>query len=307
MDKVMQSMSRQFGGGKIVNFDEASQSQSEAMQFEKQIRMLQQGPLGGMVKDRESAERLLDAMRKRQEGGPQTNIDSNILSKSIDTGTKLQQMSYTELSHIRSDLSAIRRQADVTNYGFIQNGMAARAGNTQLPGDAQAKQRLVLSGTMEQSSIAAGQAASDYTRGIKQGNPTANALSSAGLKSAQNLFKTIREDIPNAAMATFESLKQAIDSGKPEDIAAAREKLRTDIRTKKQAAYSAGQHVEDAVRTNAQTGVSTNVPNNVAPTSVNNQNLNIHVTGTFQVQMPDGSVQTISPQMRVSNPTAGQQ
>ena len=84
--KVMDTLKKQFG--KIVTLDEATQSEGSAAQRQKQIMLLQQGPLGAMAKTPEDAGRLLDAMAKgkvTKEGAG--GLDSKGLTKAIDAGT----------------------------------------------------------------------------------------------------------------------------------------------------------------------------------------------------------------------------
>jgi hypothetical protein len=76
-DKVKQQMTRQMGP--IVSLDQAASSASAAAQYQKQLSILQQGPLGKFAKDEATATRILDAFSKNSAG---TKLDT---SKFLDT------------------------------------------------------------------------------------------------------------------------------------------------------------------------------------------------------------------------------
>jgi hypothetical protein len=125
--KVMETLKKQFG--KVVTLDEATQSESAAAQRQKQVMLLQQGPLGAMAKTPEDAGRLLDAMAKGKVGKEgMAGLDPKGLSKSIDAGTAIEEKSHTQLSVISADISAMRHRLETANLGTIQKAFSTSAG-----------------------------------------------------------------------------------------------------------------------------------------------------------------------------------
>lgn len=361
MEKVMQSMQRQFGGGKIVNFEEASQSQASATQYERQIRMLQQGPLGGMVKDRESAERLLDSMRKRSEGQITTNQlagSTTVVQDQMAKGVDLQKGSYTELTKIRAQLEAIRYSGNVSNLNFTQSAVAARVGASG-PGfhetHAQREQRQNLNVFAHGAQTRGGTFTEQYNLDMQNGMAQ-NYMGTRMAADVKGVFKTLTQDLPRASASAIDALKQAVNAGNPDEIRNEEQRLRADIEARKSALKNAQKNMSQAeyqkqmrgiqsqenslnnamnvISTNnlLDDGTTRNVPRqtptagrqvgnaargvaNTPPLTtttatggapaMNPKDLNIHVTGTMEVRMPDGSIQHITPQMRAVNPAAG--
>ena len=100
--------------GPIVSLDEASKSESAAAQYQKQIMILQQGPLGAMAKTPQEAENLLAAMK---EGKPlaQTKSPEERMQGMMKEGNKIQKDSYTQLVDINQSLNTLVLRAGEAN------------------------------------------------------------------------------------------------------------------------------------------------------------------------------------------------
>jgi len=370
MDKVMTSMQRQFGGGKIVNFDEAAQSEAAARQYEKQIRLMTSGPTK-IVNDRESAERLIDAMRQRQAGAPGAEkLGADILGKTMDTGVKLTQTTNTILGDIRADISDIRRQADIANLTATQKAFAARQGVADAgSSDAQVALRQNLRTKMNTASKETGVIAQEVDNNLSQGKSSPDRRKSEILRSSQQLWKTIFEDLPTGVKSAFDTLIQAAGAKDANTIKGDVDKLKADIATRKadfdrkkatmtvaqrqqaeaelakeqkaivsgtnilnlanqrevasagtvtggrQAPVpgvagqttpgSAGKQVGTAVQTATAAPPPPPAAGGGTTPATRPQDLNIYITGSFDVKMPDGSVVPVSPNAQaISKPRA---
>jgi hypothetical protein len=100
--------------GPIVSLDEASKSESAAAQYQRQIMILQQGPLGAMAKTPQEAENLLAAMK---EGKPlaQTKSPEERMRLEMKEGNKIQKDSYTQLVDINQSLNTLVLRAGEAN------------------------------------------------------------------------------------------------------------------------------------------------------------------------------------------------
>lgn len=216
-DKVRETMQKQFG--KIVTLDEAAKSPGAASQLEKQMLILQKGPLGGFVKTDQDAYRLLEAFRAKQTGGSAvTKLDDAGLRHSMEKGTSVEEKSYTELTRIRNNTEAFRKMADTANLGLIQHGMTASAGSMPL-GDATGAYNtmtLGLKGTMQAG-------------GKPSGFKTEGAIAGQSIKEFMSWFSTI----PESLKVPLEVIKQAVATGKSSNIEGALAKIRTEIDEKK--------------------------------------------------------------------------
>jgi hypothetical protein len=129
----MQELQRKVGDtikkmtGPIVSLDEASKSESAASQYQRQIMILQQGPLGAMAKTPQEAENLLAAMK---EGKPVSNAKSpeERMQLQMKEGTKIQKDSYTQLVDINQSLNTLVLRAGEANK--ITGRQVLGTGNT---------------------------------------------------------------------------------------------------------------------------------------------------------------------------------
>jgi hypothetical protein len=107
--------------GDLVSLEEAGQSQEAASRYQKQLSMLQSGPLGAFAKSSDEAERFIDAMKKSDEGkfeGLQSAAIS--LRDSYRAGKDRQTKTTSFQDKVESGMSDLRVQAQVIAYNTSQ-------------------------------------------------------------------------------------------------------------------------------------------------------------------------------------------
>lgn len=109
--KVQQQLKQQIGP--IVSLEEAGTSEAAARQMQRQMMMLQSGPLGQLVKSDKDARRVLEAMRT---GGDVTKaIGPDTLKESVERGTTREE----PMVNLLGDLNSMIADAD------LKSGMLA--------------------------------------------------------------------------------------------------------------------------------------------------------------------------------------
>lgn len=131
MDKVRQQMTQQMG--RIVTLDEASKSQGAAMQMQKQVSMLQQGPLGQFAKSPQEAYALLETFKAKQEGRstalPEAKVlDPDVVPKTIDKGNILSAKTNTLISESNTQLRSLVLQGAMTSLGLVNKNFTEGSG-----------------------------------------------------------------------------------------------------------------------------------------------------------------------------------
>lgn len=140
-DKVKQQMEKQMG--RIVTLDEAATSESAAAQMTRQITMLKQGPLGQFAKTDQDAMRILEGFKAAQTGSVVApELKETILKDSIETGTKIQEQSYTALDAVRNSMEEIQASYLSPILTLMQQGQAARVGQVTSVEDTEAQRRM---------------------------------------------------------------------------------------------------------------------------------------------------------------------
>lgn len=128
-DKVKSTMQKQFG--KILTLDDAGQSQQAAAQFEKQIQMLTQGPMGKIVQSREQAFKVLQGFKAnesiKKEDYQLGNVDA-VSKEQRKRGTELLDMQNTPMSIARANISAAQVSIEGTNFALGGRALAAKQG-----------------------------------------------------------------------------------------------------------------------------------------------------------------------------------
>jgi hypothetical protein len=117
--KVKETMKMNLGD--LVSLEEAGQSQEAASRYQKQLSMLQSGPLGAFAKSSDEAERFIDAMKKSDEGkfeGLQSAAIS--LRDSYRAGKDRQTKTTSFQDKVESGMSDLRVQAQVIAYNTSQ-------------------------------------------------------------------------------------------------------------------------------------------------------------------------------------------
>lgn len=100
--KTQEALRKQFG--KIVSFEQATQSDQAAAQYQKQLQLLQNGPLGTFAKDRASAERILDSFTSNKKFDT-TKLGEQGIKRELDIGT--QKLESQRLTSIDADTATI--------------------------------------------------------------------------------------------------------------------------------------------------------------------------------------------------------
>ncbi len=233
-EKVRSQMQKQFG--KIVSLEEASSSQAAAAQMTRQMLILKQGPLGSFAKDDQSAMRILEGFKAKQEGKVgTTDLSNKIVQDVVNKGTVIQEKSYTELSRIRGVLEEIHGTADIANLGTVQKAGTASLGIQAQLSDNQRKSKQGLMLHMEKNSIEGGAIEQDYARDIKTKAP----ISDVGKRITSSLSEVhqLFVDLPSSLKAPIDTLKQSMESGKIIS-ASAKAKLEEDLKNAQDASFS---------------------------------------------------------------------
>lgn len=108
--KKMETALKQQFGGKVTTLKEGSESQSAAGQLQKEVSFLTQGPFGALVKSSGEAYKLLESF-KSGATPTQAKTEDQLkegLNKTIDTGTEIDKLQYTELQKIANATEALR-------------------------------------------------------------------------------------------------------------------------------------------------------------------------------------------------------
>lgn len=209
-DLVRQQMQKQFGG-KIATLEEATKSPAAALQLEKQVQLLQKGPLGGMAKTDQDAYRILEAFKDVSSGrrGIQ-GLSQSAAADQVSKGAQIQNLSNTPLSSLRSTLEGIRYTVNVANLGTVQKGFSAGAG---IP--------LADTDTAQQKNMRAGLAQTTPT----DRNATVGTMAGGDISKMQDWLK----NLDSTSKTVLEGLNQAIKSGKIEDIETSKQQVRKEI------------------------------------------------------------------------------
>ncbi len=212
-EKVRQQLQKQMG--RIVTLDEAASSPAAALQLERQKQLLQRGPLGGFARTDQDAYRILELLQKRQMGmiSP-AELSRQATSDQVERGRRVRDLSTTPLSDFRSMLQGIQYSVNVANLSTMQRALTANAGIRLAPTEVES-QRLMRERLRVESTPGA--------------NSTLATMTSESLNNIKQWFKSL----PNTTKATFEGLKQAIESGKADNIVDARQRLEQELLFKK--------------------------------------------------------------------------
>lgn len=233
-DKVRGTMQKQFG--KIVTLEEASKSPQAASQLEKQMLLLQKGPLGSMVKSDQDAYRLLDAFRAKQEGRAPADkgiggLDSGGLKNAINAGTEFEKKSYSVLTEMNKHLEALQRAATTSNLNIAQKTGTAGTGARAFLGadtEAQNKMRAGLTGTMAYAGQKSGETTQDYNAVMQGTAPLVDRSGEAAVDAMKNIQGWFSR-IPDSLASVRDGLKQAVMTGDEKAVQSKIASLEKDI------------------------------------------------------------------------------
>jgi hypothetical protein len=128
-EMVRSQMKKQFGGN-IVSLEDASKSEASATQLQKQMLMLQQGPLAKLAKNDQEAYRILEAFKDMDKGKAiPKELSKNLAVEQIDRGKKVQELSKTSFGDLKSTLENTMFTANIANLDTMQKMFTGRVGS----------------------------------------------------------------------------------------------------------------------------------------------------------------------------------
>lgn len=229
INDVMKTLERQMG--RLVSVDEAARSEASANQLTKQTSLLQ-SLLGPMVKDRQTAEKLIQATINQQKGITGQEQVNQILEQggergAADRGLELQAKSVSFIDEIRGNVAAIRYLSDREAYDLMQKTTAAGAPKGTTITEAQGQEGARARRMMNESATRAGARSNITGVQIAQG-----ATEHTSRMEAANLIKDFMDSVnaaPAAMKANLDVLTTAVKSGDTQTVEAQREMLRQQI------------------------------------------------------------------------------
>lgn len=224
LDKVRETMKKQIGGN-ILGLDDVK-TQADAAQFQKQVMVLQNGPLGQFAKDPASAYRILEGFRNKDLGiGNKENLSDTIVKDTMIKGQDISAQSNTILQGILHTADAIRTAAEATNQNLSQLAFTQGVGMAIPDRDVQTTMRTNLRENRQGEENAAGARLK-----INEDQMGTDAL------DAMHKFTDIFKQLPAAAKAPLEAVKEIYQNN---GAAAADKEYKQQLATLDQAAMEA--------------------------------------------------------------------
>jgi hypothetical protein len=241
--KMMEAMKKQFGG-EIVTQDQAAQSESAARKYTEQKMLLQQGPLGSMVKTDEDAARMLEAMKggttfkaagaAMAEGGTGMGLETKGLQDALEKGTQIQELSRTKLTDINANADQIARNTSITNLSVVQRGMTARSGNAQADNqDALHPDVMKSRQDMLDNARVHTQAGGSHTERLAGQTQMVDRTAEVISNSIRDVGTLVKQ-LPTSVSAFTDNFKDAINSGSSKKITDTGADIEKAIAQKKQ-------------------------------------------------------------------------
>lgn len=263
MDKVKKQIQQQLGS--IVTLDDAAKSQAAASQFQKQLLILQQGPLGKLATSSESASRLLESFKSGNLNIK--NLDPDQVQNDMKKGLGLAKLSKTGVSDVVGLAERFQGQASTANLGNMQQIATAGSGQKDINiTEATLKRQDLLSITMQKGI----EASANQT-----GSAIALSNSMLGLSNIYNEMKLTAE-------TTIENGKKLFLSDKPVENMKAGEELKSDISQRRSRQLSrlekrSGVSLGDAARAstaNNNTAIQNNISGEYGTNSITKNKMN---------------------------------
>lgn len=234
-DRVRQSLGKQFGS--IVTLEEASQSQAAAAQLTKQIQILRQGALGSFAKDDQSAIRILEAFKAREQGKTTpTELSQTLVQDTAKMGVEIEQKSYTELTRIRSLLEATRGVSSISNLSLLQGMSTAGVGTPNVDGEHASKLRDNLQQNINQAAIQSGQTSINYANDVV--NRFVKDRTGQYSREIIENFGKFFDQLSPSIKAPIEEISRLISSGNTEGATTAYENYLKRLDEEKEAAMT---------------------------------------------------------------------
>lgn len=211
---VRKQMQSQFGGN-IVSQQQAEGSEQAAQQRQRQMLMLQQGPLAQFAKTDQEAGKILDAFRNIQEGkSTSQELSKNVALDQVNKGKQIENTSKTPLSDLRSVLEGTRYTVNVANLGTMQRATTAAAGiKTTADTTAQKQMRNRVSAQTNSVDVNS-DVGTIAAKNIDDAKSTASSIPNSILSFGQGLFQSVFSDNKSPDLAKQKSdLKQDMNKG----------------------------------------------------------------------------------------------
>ena len=150
-EMVRAQMQKQFGG-KIVSLEDATRSDNAANQLQKQMLMLQKGPLAQFAKTDQEAYRILEAFKNNEKGkGIVSDLSQTAASDQINKGKQIQDLSRTSFGGLKTTLENTRFTANIANFESMQKVFSAGVGSIVKDTDSQKKMRDSIKSTTSET------------------------------------------------------------------------------------------------------------------------------------------------------------
>lgn len=216
--KVQQQLKQQIGP--IVSLEEAGTSEAAARQMQRQMMMLQSGPLGQLVKSDKDARRVLEAMRT---GGDVTKaIGPDTLKENVERGTTREEPMVNLLGDLNSMIADADLKSGMLAMKALYSVLAPSARSTEAPTKEQQEYIVNTQTRRREAETASGAGAQVYQDALKRGDPKAlNAELQLRQQDLSSIFtqalssmKDLPSNIKDAFKAkTTEQQRQSIESG----------------------------------------------------------------------------------------------
>ena len=213
MKKMQDAIKKQMGGS-MVSFEEAQHSQAAAAKFQRQLSLLQNGPMGKLATTTAEAENLSEAIRtggKMPTVGEHAEAASTNMQDTMERGKALTERSNV-IAGINDNVSAIRTEIEKFNNQTIQNvaaGTSVKAGGIGGTGAG-----IPVNQDTQRTMQRAGQIGTP-------GSGTEVAMNNLG-SSISNLPSMLKDDAV--------SLKESFMSGNKNATQMASDKLKEDVK-----------------------------------------------------------------------------
>lgn len=131
-EKVRQTMQKQLGG-RIVSIEEAGKSEAAASQYQRQISMLRQGPLGEFAKTDREAMRMLEGFSKGfGPGGAREFTKERAITEAAGRGEVLEKSRVNFMSMINAETENLQVKSNI-QVGSLLIDKATLAGQELSP------------------------------------------------------------------------------------------------------------------------------------------------------------------------------
>lgn len=187
---------KKMAGGPLVSHEQAESSQGAAVQYKKQMQLLQGGALGSQYKDRGQAEAALEAMKKGT--GLAGVAQGRTEDETIRAGRNIEDLSRTKISKMDIQAESVMLSGGVNNLKTMEDTMSA----AKASGGSDTKGR--------------GTNPIDKAELQSWGEEASRRLSGHAENPIAQLLKTT-SGLPSSAVNSVSSLMQQFTSGKISD------------------------------------------------------------------------------------------